>query len=64
MGTMGLFEKPEPTTITIYTDEYRELVKKASLYDELTAGRIGLIKEPRIIGNTGQNNIGGVGYEI
>lgn len=54
MSTMGLFEKPEPTKVTIYTDEYRELVKKASLYDELTAGRIELIKEPRIIGNTGQ----------
>ena len=54
MSTMGLFEKPEPTKVTIYTDEYKELVKKAALFDEIIAGRIVLVQEQRIIGNTGQ----------
>ena len=53
MSTMGIFEKPEPT-ITIYTDEYKELVKKAALFDELRAGKISFVPEPKIIGNTGQ----------
>lgn len=42
MGTLGLFEKPEPIKVSIYEDEYRELVKKACLYDELLAGNIAL----------------------
>lgn len=41
---MTIFEKPEPLTITVYLDEYTELVRKATLYDELKAGHILLVK--------------------
>lgn len=54
MGRMDLFEKPEIPIITIPTEEYKELVKKAALFDEIIAGRIVLVQEQRIIGNNGQ----------
>lgn len=40
MGVVSVFSQPEPLTIEIYTTEYRELVKKAGLYDELVNGKI------------------------
>lgn len=54
MGRMEHFEKPEIPIITIHTEEYKELVRKAALYDEIKAGRIVLVQEQRILGNSGQ----------
>lgn len=42
----------EKMTVTIYLKEYRELIAKATLYEEIAAGRLMVPREPKIIGES------------
>lgn len=41
----SIFEKPEPVMVTVELSHYEELVKKATLYDELKSGNIFIIND-------------------